>query len=177
MPPNDYYRMWVGPDRGNQRNRVSEVFARLFKKNCLLWNMFDMNSVKEKLGKPGAGKILVQIPEGLKMKAQEISLMLEKEGFMPIISVDPCFGACDLRDREAEMLGCEAVLHIGHSGIGLKTSLPVVYEEYRINFDPITVLRENINKLEGFRSIGLVSTVQYLDSLQKAEKYLSGRVH
>ncbi|MEM7819130.1 MAG: diphthamide synthesis protein, partial [Candidatus Aenigmatarchaeota archaeon] len=61
-----------------------------------------------------AKKVLVQFPEGLKLRIQDIAKKLEKEGFNVVLCLEPCFGACDIRDEEAKRLGCEAILHIGH---------------------------------------------------------------
>ena len=123
--------------------------------------MFDESALLGKLGKARAKRILVQIPEGLKTRAFGISKILEKNGLEAIVSVEPCFGACDLRDKEAKELGCDAVIHIGHSDLGSKTSVPVIYDECRIDFDPVTLLKSHLRELGNFSKIGLVSTIQY----------------
>lgn len=128
--------------------------------------------VLQKLKELHAKRILIQVPEGLKGNAVEISEMLEKSGFEAIISVEQCFGSCDLRDKEAKKLGCDAMLHIGHSDLGLPAVVPVIYEEYPLDFDPVTTLKRNTKKLRDFNVIGLVSTVQYLGSLEKARLFL-----
>ncbi len=118
-------------------------------------------------------KILLQIPEGLKTKVLELAKEIEKKtGADVLISCDPCFGACDLRDSEAEKLGCDLLLHIGHSDLGLKTKTPVMYEEYRMDFDAVGLLEKNMEKLKPYKSISLLSTIQYVHLLDEVKKFL-----
>jgi 2-(3-amino-3-carboxypropyl)histidine synthase len=134
--------------------------------------MPDTGSLVRKLRKMKARTILLQVPEGLKIRAQEMASELESSGFSVFISIEPCFGACDIRDREAKSLGCDVLVHVGHSDYGLRTALPVIYDEYGIDFDPVPLLTQNIEALAGFRIIGLASTVQYMGSLAKASAFL-----
>jgi 2-(3-amino-3-carboxypropyl)histidine synthase len=122
-----------------------------------------------------AHKVLLQVPEGLKMQVQAFALELEKRGVSVIISNDPCYGACDVRDYEAKQLGCDLLLHVGHSDFGLKTKVPVMYEEYRMDFDPVPLLRNNLPELRKYEKVCLATTVQFLDSLAKARKFLEKR--
>ncbi len=125
-----------------------------------------------KLKRLKARKVFVQIPEGLKMKALEISGFLESKGFEAVLSAEPCFGACDLKDHEARMLGCDAILHIGHTDFGIASTVPVVYDEWTSDFDPVTVLRKHTRELEKHDSIGLLATAQHLASLGKVREFL-----
>jgi 2-(3-amino-3-carboxypropyl)histidine synthase len=135
----------------------------------------DTKRIISDLKKRKARRILVQVPEGLKTRVQEFATKLEEAGFQAIVSVDPCYGACDLRDYEAKQLGCDLLLHVGHSDFGLKTRVPAVYEEYRMDFDPIPLLRKNLPDLRKYGKICLATTVQFLDSLNKAKKFLESR--
>ncbi len=134
--------------------------------------MIDAGSLTRKLKKLKARKVFLQVPEGLKTRVQEFSQELEKSGFGVFISVEPCFGACGVMDREAKSLGCDVLVHVGHSDFGMKTCLPVIYEEYRIDFDPVPLLNAHIKELKGCKNIGLVTTVQYMGSLAKATAFL-----
>ncbi len=131
-------------------------------------------STLEELKAKGVRKALVQIPEGLKMKAQKIVDSLQKEGTEAIISVEPCFGSCDLGDKEAKALGCDVVLHIGHSPLVSDTEVPVIYEEYRQDFDPVPLLEKHLSQLP-YNSVGLITTIQHIDSLKKAKSFLEGK--
>lgn len=139
--------------------------------------MLDEKGILKNLREMKATTVLVQVPEGLKARAAGISDTLMENGIKSIISVEPCFGACDLRDREASDLGCDAVLHIGHSNLGLKTDVPVIFDEYHVEFDPVISLKKNLRKIHGFRAIGLVTTVQHVGSLKKARDFLKREGH
>jgi 2-(3-amino-3-carboxypropyl)histidine synthase len=123
----------------------------------------------------GAGKVFVQAPEGLKTQLQAIGTALEKAGIEVVLSCEPCFGACDLKDAEAKRLGCELLLHIGHADFGVKTALPVIYEDYPMEADPVRLLEGNMEALKGCRRIGLLTTVQYLYLLEGARSFLSSK--
>ena len=124
------------------------------------------------LKRMNAKKVMIQVPEGLKTKLLAFADFLSQQGFEPVVSVEPMFGGCDLRDYEAKELGCDALLHIGHSDFGVKTKLPVVYEPYAISFDPIPLLEKNLDNLKPFEKICLVTTVNFQSSLQPAKEFL-----
>lgn len=138
--------------------------------------MFDLGRRKEILGllkKRKAKKVLVQVPEGLKRGALGLLDYLVKEGGInAFLSVEPCFGACDLRDREAEMLGCDVLLHVGHKDLDIKTRIPVVYYEYFMDTDFVPLLKKFAGDLAGHGKLCIVSTVQFARSLGKAKDFL-----
>lgn len=133
----------------------------------------DTKRIVRELRNRRSKKILLQVPEGLKMKIQDFAEKLEESGIKVIISNDPCYGSCDIRDHDAKRLGCDLLLHVGHSDFGLRTVLPVIFEEYRIDFDPIPLLRRNMSSLKKYNKICLATTVQFLDSLKTARKFLT----
>jgi len=107
---------------------------------------------------------LLQIPDGLKRKALKIA---DEIGNV-LIDCESCYGACDLAVQEAKILGCDKIIHYGHSKL-IETDIPVEYREIREDYDPILVLGKN--KIKEKR-IGLISTLQFLDSLERAKKFL-----
>ena len=134
-----------------------------------------LESAIGKLRALGARKVLVQVPEGLKARVLELAAELESAGFAAFVSCEPCFGACDLRDREAAGLGCDALLHVGHTDFGVKAALPVVYEPWRMEADVAPLLERHESALRALGCIGLVSTSQYPGALQQAKQWLSQR--
>lgn len=116
-------------------------------------------------------RVLIQVPEGLKKNFLEIAKEFERRGFVPILSADACYGACDTADAEAKKLGCAKIVHYGHSDFGVKTEVPVEYREYRIGYDPTKTLQKFSELFKKFDAIGLITTVQYLDSLAAAKKF------
>ena len=133
---------------------------------------FKIKEIVEKIKRLGAKRIFLQVPEGLKLKVLSFAEELEKRGFEVFISIETCYGACDLRDYEAKKLNCDLILHFGHSKMDL---IPVIWEEYRIDFNPKNLLERNLTKLKKYKKIGLVTTVQFISSLEKAKKFLEAR--
>ncbi|MFH1445620.1 MAG: diphthamide biosynthesis enzyme Dph2 [Nanoarchaeota archaeon] len=134
--------------------------------------MLDINRLLEKIKEHGAKRIYLQVPEGLKMQVySRVAKQIEIMGIEVMVSVEPCYGACDIREHEAKALNCDLIVHIGHTNFGVKTDIPVIYEELRIKTNPIPALEKHWNVLEG-KSIGLATTLQYVDSLPKAKEFL-----
>jgi 2-(3-amino-3-carboxypropyl)histidine synthase len=112
---------------------------------------------------------ILQIPEGLKRKALDIA---DETGDV-VIDCEACYGACDLCIGEAKSLGCDGIIHYGHSKL-IESDVPVEYREIRQDYDPVPVLEKNLEKIKGNR-IGLVSTIQFLDSLKSTKKFLENK--
>ncbi len=119
-----------------------------------------------------AKRVLLQFPEGLKTKCQAIADELEAAGYEVLVSCEPNFGACDIRDRDAVELGCDVLLHVGHSTFGVKPKLPVIYEEHFYDVDPVPLLEKHWGELNRFSVFGLVSSVQFLRALGPAKQFL-----
>jgi 2-(3-amino-3-carboxypropyl)histidine synthase len=118
-----------------------------------------------------AKRVFIQVPEGIKAQLTQLVDFLEKNDIEPFISLEPCFGACDIRENEARMLNCDVILHIGHENFGLKPKIPVIYYEYFIDFSFIPLLKKFIKKIK-YRKICLVSTIQFKKSLEEAKVFL-----
>ena len=115
-------------------------------------------------------KVLVQLPEGLKMHGAAIAELLKKHNIECIISGDPCYGACDIKDEEALQLGCDLLVHVGHSKFykDFKTSIPVLYFPWIINANLSTI---NFSAIKEKR-IGILTPVQHLELLNEVKKLL-----
>lgn len=132
-------------------------------------------NIMKKLELLNAKKIFLQYPEGLKLKVQDIAKELEKKGFEIVICLEPNFGACDIRDYEAELLNCDAILNLGHEDFGIHVSLPVVFWEYFIDVDPIPALEKNLDKLKNFQNIGLITSIQFVHSIPIVKDFLENK--
>ena len=107
---------------------------------------------------------LLQFPDGLKRKALKIA---DETGDV-IIDCESCYGACDLAVNEAKTLGCDKIIHFGHSKL-VETDIPVDYKEIREKFD-IKPLLKKIKIKE--KKVGLISTLQFIDSLKEVKDFL-----
>jgi len=122
-----------------------------------------------------AKKILLQIPEGLKTKVEGIIADLKKEGFEVITTMDPTFGACDIKSSEAKQFGCDALLHLGHNSFIEEIDFPVVYAPlaYKLpKLEQFVTKLSNILKEKNIKKVGLVTTIQFVDNLPKIRELL-----
>ncbi len=136
----------------------------------------ELKEAISELKKLKAKRVFLQIPEGLKIRVEEIIEQLTKEGFEIFTSMDPCFGACDLKQKEAKQFDCDAILHLGHSQFLEKTIIPVVYAhlEYDLGkeFDKLIQRLVKYLKKEKIAEIGLTTTIQFLHYLPKIREIL-----
>lgn len=75
----------------------------------------DLRKTVDKISRSKAKKVLLQLPDGLKPKAQEIQKFLEKRTDAQIlIWAGSAFGSCDL-PLEAKNIGVDMIVHFGHT--------------------------------------------------------------
>jgi len=135
---------------------------------------FDLEEerIKQEILKLGAKRVLIQLPEGLKLEAPHIAKTLEKFGVLPIVSADPCYGACDLAIAEAESLGVDLIIHYGHSKMVRYERVPTLYVEARAAVDVNSAVEKALPLLEKWHKIGLATTVQHVQTLDEAREIL-----
>ncbi len=130
----------------------------------------EIKDLKEKIKdiKP----IAVQIPEGLKTKATFILEALDKN--QPLLFIDPCYGACDLKDTQAKQLRCKAIVHFGHYPIGKKHDLTTFFVPigYKLKKKDIDYVVKKILEKYSSKKINLLTTTQYLNNIQNIKKRL-----
>ena len=130
--------------------------------------MLDINKIIDI--PPGAKRVLLQLPEGIMMRAIEIADALEKKGIDVILSAEPCYGACDLRIAEAKLCNADLIVHLGHNEFyrKIKTDIPVLYMPLEINADikgiDFSAIKEN--------RVGLLTAVQHLGMLDEIAERL-----
>jgi len=118
-------------------------------------------------------RILIQLPEGMKIYATQIADKFSEAGCEVFISADSCYGACDIADAEAIALEADALFHFGHAKILEKTAVPVHYIEVEVGIDTLGLFSKNIEKIPA--KIGLLTTVQHLREREKIKKYLESK--
>ena len=130
----------------------------------------------EKLRELNAERVLIQTPEGLKGEAQALADFLEGEGIEAIISGDINYGACDPADTEAKRLGCDALIHLGHSYMTLHLEVPTIFVPAFAKVDVIPALERNLDEIKKLgERIALVTTAQHIHQLGKAKAFLEGK--
>ena len=124
----------------------------------------------------GFASVALQLPEGLKLRATELSDIIFKDtGAKVVILGYPCYGACDLFTDYRRY--AEALVHFGHSPIpNLPQDDNVLYIEARANVEIEESLKACIDRLP--QRLGLLASVQYVHLLPKAKEILeaSGRI-
>jgi 2-(3-amino-3-carboxypropyl)histidine synthase len=126
----------------------------------------------EKLRKIKPKRILLQLPEGLKIRAIDIASEIEKEiEAEVIISAEPCYGACDLRLEEAKLLNCDLILHFAHSDFGVKSDIPILYIPVEIDLEIPEELREKLKKIKE-KEICIYTSGPFKKTLDELENYL-----
>ncbi|MFH1229712.1 MAG: diphthamide synthesis protein, partial [Candidatus Aenigmatarchaeota archaeon] len=80
---------------------------------------------------------LLQVPDGMKRKALKIA---DEIGDV-IIDCESCYGACDIATNEAKSLGCDKLIHYGHSKF-VDTDMPVEYREAREKIDITKMIKK-----------------------------------
>jgi 2-(3-amino-3-carboxypropyl)histidine synthase len=134
-----------------------------------------LDGALEKLKELNAKRVFVQYPDGITAKLPEISKELESAGFECVFCLNTTFGACDVRESEAKLMKCDAILHIGHADYGVKTEIPVVYTDYFIEADPVPTLEKNFSAIEKFQKFGVVASLQFANTIPAAEDFLRSK--
>jgi 2-(3-amino-3-carboxypropyl)histidine synthase len=76
---------------------------------------FELERVISEIKKSKANIVGLQFPEGFKTRALDIASEIEsKTNCVAVIFADPCYGACDTKELEAEKLGIDLVFQFGH---------------------------------------------------------------
>ncbi|MEM0077590.1 MAG: diphthamide biosynthesis enzyme Dph2 [Thermoplasmata archaeon] len=128
----------------------------------------DWDNINEKLSKMNAKRILIELPEGLKIYIFEI--MKKLINFEIYFSGENIYGACDVSDLSSKF---DAVLHFGHAEIpNINYGGKVIFVEMR---NKININENLINKIVQLncKKIGLLATIQYIDFLSKIPEILS----
>jgi len=133
---------------------------------------FEEERIKQEIAKLGAKRVLLQLPEGLKPEAPRIAKVVQVEGALPIISADPCYGACDIATAEAEGLGADLIVHFGHAQFMAQGKIPAIYIEAKATLAVGTAVLQSLPLLASYIKIGLATTVQHFEALNQAQVIL-----
>jgi 2-(3-amino-3-carboxypropyl)histidine synthase len=133
---------------------------------------FEEERLKQEIVKLGAKRILIQLPEGLKSEAPRLAKIVEKIGALPIISADPCYGACDLATSEAESLDADLIVHYGHAKLLKYEKVPTIYIEARATINVAEAVERALPLMENWHKIGLATTVQHVQTIDEAKEML-----
>ncbi len=126
----------------------------------------ELDKLKKIIKERKARKVLLQFPEGMKAEALKVMRVLSSE-CEPVLSIDPCFGACDLR----KLPETDLTIHFCHTK--LVESENTVYVPCFSDVDIIPALEKAVKYLP--KSVSLATTVQYANKIPKAKEWLESR--
>jgi 2-(3-amino-3-carboxypropyl)histidine synthase len=136
----------------------------------------DLDKAVKIINKKNFKKVVLQIPEGLKIHFTKfVEFLEEKTNADVLISASPCFGACDLVSNELKGLGVDLVVQIGHEPINdIKTEPPTLFINVKSDIN-ISKVVEKVIPLIKDKKIGLVSTAQHAHKLEEIKKILENK--
>lgn len=134
---------------------------------------FDTGGIADLVLQTGATTVGLQFPEGFKRQAFSIARELEKyTSANVVISGNPCFGACDVDMALAGKV--DILFHFGHSEL-LEGMENVIFMETPAKVDVIPVLEAAAGELGGSSTVGLLTTVQHVHTLDNVKAFLGSR--
>ncbi len=133
---------------------------------------FEEKRLKQEIANRNSKRVLLQLPEGLKPEAPRLVAVVEAAGALPIVSADPCYGACDLAVSEAKLLGADLIVHYGHSAMISDVDVPTIYIEVKVEISVKEAVLNSLELLESFNKVGLVTTIQHVHQLDEAKTLL-----
>ena len=136
----------------------------------------ELDRVVEEINDKGAKRVLLQLPDGIRPFAfQMADYLVKATGIEIILSGDSCYGACDLATRQARELNADLLVHYGHACFVKESEVPIFYVEARISIDIEKLVEVIAPHLEGWRSVGLTSTIQHTTQLQEVAESLRSK--
>jgi 2-(3-amino-3-carboxypropyl)histidine synthase len=133
---------------------------------------YEEERLKQEIARLGAKRVLLQLPEGLKPEAPRLAKIIERTGALPIVSADPCYGACDLPTSEAESLAVDLIIHFGHAKLLKHEKVPTLYIETRATVLVDSTVEDSLALLAKYSKIGLATTVQHVQTLDAVREIL-----
>jgi 2-(3-amino-3-carboxypropyl)histidine synthase len=131
---------------------------------------FHFDDIAKFVTRKGARTVVLQMPEGLKVYAQQIASEIgSRTGAKCLILGDPCYGACDVYS-EYRSLG-DVLVHIGHAEIpSMNIGDRVLFIEVGFDFNVTDLLEKAAPKLKD--RIGIFTTIQHLRQVPEAMRWL-----
>ncbi|KAF6003713.1 Diphthamide biosynthesis protein 1 [Cyanidiococcus yangmingshanensis] len=146
---------------------------------------FEVAKTVKRIRREGFERVALQLPEGLQMYACTLVDVLSRlcrtetnpAGCAFVVLADVTYGACCVDDLAAWRLGCDFLVHYGHSCLVPVQSLHVktMYVFVRIAFDVehlLACIREHFGERSRSIHLMLLSTIQFQSCLALIAKSL-----
>ena len=139
---------------------------------------FEIPKTIWRLKQMGAKTVALQMPEGLLLFACTIADILERfAGCEAVIMGDVTYGACCVDDLGAAALGCDLLVHYGHSCLVpiSQMATDVLYVFVEISIDVAHLVDSVCLNFEASQRLALCGTVQFAGALHAAHAALAPR--
>ncbi|KAJ1967297.1 Diphthamide biosynthesis protein 1 [Dispira parvispora] len=136
---------------------------------------FEIHKTIWQIQKYQAKRVALQFPEGILMFACTIADILQRfANVETVIMGDVTYGACCIDDFTAKQLGCDFMVHYGHSCLVPVdiTSIKVLYVFVEIAIDNAHFLATVRKNFPPGSRLALVGTIQFVGAIQQARKML-----
>ncbi len=142
---------------------------------------FEIHKSVWKLRSMSVKRVALQFPEGLLMYSLLIADILRLFGTSPsnptvdiVILGDVTYGACCIDDRNASLVGCDFLIHYGHSCLVPIDCcrIKVLYVFVDIAFDPSHLIATICHNFPSKSKLALMGTVQFLTTLNSVKTTL-----
>jgi 2-(3-amino-3-carboxypropyl)histidine synthase len=131
---------------------------------------FEKEKLIEELKKRKPKKVLVQLAEGIKQNAPEISDWIEELGIEVIFSGETCWGGCSVAVQEAQAFGVDLIVHFGHAEF-IRVDFPVLYIEVRDELNLTPLLEKSLKDLEKYQKLSLSYSIQHRHDIENIKKF------
>jgi 2-(3-amino-3-carboxypropyl)histidine synthase len=131
---------------------------------------FEVEKLIRELKKRKPKKVLVQLPEGIKQNAIEISEVIGRLGIEAIFSGETSWGGCSVALQEAEALDVDLIVHFGHAKF-IDTKFPILYIEVKDKLNLKPILEKSLKLIKKFKKIGLSYSVQHKEDVKNIIKF------
>lgn len=136
----------------------------------------ELERVIAKVSELGASRVLLQLPDGMRPFAvQMVSAISKATGASVFLSGDSCYGACDIAIDQARALDVGLIIHYGHTQYVGSLDVPVLYIHASIDVDVDRLVEASLPELEGYKRIGLATTVQHIHQIDEIKEKLAAK--
>ncbi|KAH8605379.1 putative diphthamide synthesis protein [Trypanosoma vivax] len=142
---------------------------------------FEIDKCIKRIKEKNASRVALQFPEGLLMFAAPIADILEETtGAEMVILGDVTYGACCVDDYSATALGCDFLIHYGHSClISIKDCLlsSMMYVFVEIDIDVQHFVDTVRSLIPPHTRLACIATIQFVSSMRGAMGILKDHFH
>lgn len=136
----------------------------------------ELDRVISKVSEMDASRLLLQLPDGMRPFAvQLVSAINKATGASVFLSGDSCYGACDIDIAQARALNVDLIVHYGHTQYVGDIDIPVLYIHASIDVDVDRLVEAIIPELEGYKRVGLATTVQHIHQIEEIKEKLADK--